>query len=642
MISLMRRSLQSNAYRFFLWAFLVFMVIGGFSIVDFDGSKDWVIKVYKQPFSDHDWRRSLASAKKQMEYFKQHGINWEKNESVESEVLRRVLTDLLLRHSAVDLNLNIPESISEDNIAERLKSLPGHFFNERGELDIHMFERAIAPSSFDQFLDEIETNAKSELIHNLVDLSSYVPRFELVMQYNEDYANKEYSVLTFSLQKSLAKAKEKAVSDSVLEKFYKKSEHGNIYKTAEQRSATYWKFSEKDYDIKISDKEIKSEYEKNKRHKYVLSPAQIQVKRVVFGIDNGKSQEAREKAEKMQSEVAKDTSKFAEIASKLSADKASLVTYETVEFDKDSKKYDKILITTAFEKLSKDGDVSSVVKTKKGYEIVQRVSRKSTKYKALKDVKQSIESELLSAKFKQRFQQSASRVASNARYDQASLKSFVEKRHGKKASLDLGAKSAGILSLKLFETDKGRFAIFMDGKDGVLLRCDDVVKSSLKPFKEVKDTVLGDYYRMKAKEDLSTIVAKAMKESSKDSFDAIAKKYNAHLEVAAFKYSDGEIDQSPVLHRYDVGQKVKLLQTAGEMIDVLSSSEALLIRLDSIAPINEKLFEEKESSMASVLSSKVKYQGRDSFIASLYRNAKLDSKIEIKEELLNSIKEASL
>ena len=104
-------------------------------------------------------------------------------------------------------------------------------------------------------------------------------------------------------------------------------------------------------------------------------------------------------------------------------------------------------------------------------------------------------------------------------------------------------------------------------------------------------------------------------------------------------YQDGKSESSDILRRPEVLQKVKALQSVGEMIDVVTPTESLLIRLDEIAPIDQTLFVEKESTIKNALSSKAKYKGRDSFIASLYRRAKLNAKIEIRDQLLKDAKE---
>lgn len=639
MISLMRKSLQSNAYRIFLWMFMIFMIIGGFAAIDFSGGKkDWAVKVYKQIITKSDWHHMVVMAQRQLEYFKQRGINWEKNESVETEVLRQSMTDTLLRHSAYELGLALPSDLLEESLEANLKGLPAHFFNEDGSLNISLFERAIAPKNFAGFVDEIENNSKADLLIKLVNLSSYVPQFAVKMQYNEDFANKSYSVLTFSLHNSLTKVKQNNVTDKALAKFYKKSDHGQKYKTAEKRAGVYWTFDQNGYGIKVSDKEIKKQYDANKKTAYLNTPSQVQVKVITFKIDNNKKDDIRELASTTAENLEKNPKEFDEIGKKLSAGKASNVTFTTTEFfGKDSKKHDQLFITTAFEKLTKDGQVSVLIKTKDGYQILQRIKRKAATYKKLAEVKSEIEKQLITKKFNQRFQQDAHRVASQARYNKDALENFAKKRGGKKTAINLETRQTSLVSNNLFRTNKNKFDIFMDGSNGILLQCLDIEKSKLKPLAEVKEEVKSHYYREQAQKDMQAETQKAMALSSKEKFESLAQKFGAELSTATFEYNDGNNKQSPVLRRYEVMQKVKMLQSPGEVIDISSKTDAMLIRLDSIAPLDKKLFEDKKDSMMSTLEHKHQFQAKDSFIASLYRHAKLNNKIEIDKELLKKV-----
>ena len=130
-----------------------------------------------------------------------------------------------------------------------------------------------------------------------------------------------------------------------------------------------------------------------------------------------------------------------------------------------------------------------------------------------------------------------------------------------------------------------------------------------------------------------------MKQAAHMNLQEIAKEHSAELSHGTFSYKDGKPEYSQALQRPDVSQKIKSLQTVGEMIDVVTPTESLLIRLDEIAPIDQTLFAEKELTIKNALSSKAKYRGRDSFIASLCRRATINDKILIRQQLLKDEKE---
>lgn len=637
MITTLRHSLKSNAYRVFLWLFLVIMIVGGLSL-DFTDKSKWAIKVYDQKVTDVQWRHSLMNAQKRLDYIASLGINWPRTESLEKEVLRSLVSKLLVQKNAHELGLIAPSILIQDQVAVTLQNLPAHFFDAAGNLNITMLEQQIAPLTFEDFLTEIEGEIKSNLINSILDLSSsYVPHFEIASQYNEDYADKKYTAINFSLDKAVEKAEQNKASNEVLERFYKKSEHGDAYKTPEKRSGTLWKFNAHDYGIQISPQEIATYYDEHKQSDYLETPLQLQVRTIVC---NGQA-DSREKIEAIYEQVKADPSSFAVIAKKINADKEKGQKSNLTEFfSKDSKELDALVVDTAFEQLHKDLDVSDIIKTETGYEILQRVAKKSARYKPLLHLKDQITSVLIDQKFAKRFKQDAERLTGHAHYNNnQAVESFIEKRKGHKEHLALEAKKPGSISMHLFQTDKDAYAVFIDGKHGILLQCADISKKTLKPFHEVASVVAADYYKKQAQQDLQTFAEQAMKDACTISLDKIAQEHGAKLSHQTFTYKDGKSEFSELLRRPEIAQKIKALHAVGEMMHVVTSTESFLIVLDEVAPVDKNILDEKELMIKNTLVSKAKYKGRDSFIASLYRRGKLNSKIEIKDQLLKDAKE---
>ncbi len=643
MITQLRGMLKSHAYRVFLWIFLAVLLFGGMS---FDNSqhKPWVVKVYNNKTTDIEFRQAVAASQRQYDYLKAQGISWPRTETIEKEVLRQIVSGGLMKNVSHELNLVVPSILLQESLHEQLASLPEYFFDEQGQLIVAMLEKVIAPQTFESLLADMENHIKTNLLQNIITIGSYIPQFEVMMQCNEDFADKTYSVITFSLSQALAQAKEKKASHETLERFYKKSEHGDLYKTVEKRAGHYWKFNSKDYGLTISHADVTTYYENHKQSDYVISPAQVQVHRIFFGQSHDEASDAKAQAQIIYEELQKDPTTFSAVAKKIAAAQLPHQGFEKTEFfAKDSTKYDSVLVQAAFEQLAQDGDISQVIKTDKGYEILQRVARKAAKYKSLQDVQSSIEEKLLEEKFAKRFKQDADRVVSGAKYNASGLTSFVEKRKGRQEKIALEAKKPGLISMQLFETEQGSFAVFMSEKEGILLECTHVEKKALKPFEEIKATVTTDYYHKQAQLELQTIATDAMKDAATMSFADVAKKYDGRLEVLKTEYKNGHMDIPAVLRKPEISHAVKALQSTGAIIDVVTAQESYIIKLDELSLVDKKLLEEKKSNIEMTLANKAKYKGRDSFIASLYRHATLiDNKMEIKEQLLKDIKDTLL
>ncbi|MBP6869870.1 peptidyl-prolyl cis-trans isomerase [Candidatus Babeliales bacterium] len=639
MITELRSILKVHVYRVFLWVFLGVLIFGGMSF-DFSDNRPWVVKAYQQKSTEIDYHQALSNSQRQYDYLKAQGITWPRTESIEKEVLRHVVTNLLMKNVADQLDLGVPSRLLQEQLEGQLANLPEYFFDQKGQLNVAMLEKLIAPKTFESFLEGMEDELESNLLFNIVSIGSYVSQFEIAAQLTEEYANKKYSILKFSLDKALEKVKEKVVSDETLERFYKKTEHGDLYKTVEKRSGVYWKFNSKDYGLAISKSEVSAYYDQHKQE-YLETPAQVQVHRIFF--EQHDNYDAKAQAQTVHDEVMENPTTFAATAKKLAGSKLSYQGAEKTDyFAKDSSKYDKVLVETAFEQLAEDHAISSVIKTDKGYEILQRIGRKSAKHKSLEDVRHEIEEKILEEKFAKRFKQDAERLVANARYNKEALPAFVDKKHGHKEVMNLDERKTNLFAIQLFQTEAGQYAIFMDGKSGVLLECQEVQKRALKPFSSVKSKVRDDFYHKQAEEELQAMAAAAMKQAATKSFEAISKEYSAHFETAEAEYKDDQMDQSAILRKPNIAQKIKTLQSAGAMIVVVTPAESYVIRLDEVASVSESLVKEKIATVQAILASKAKYKGRDSFIASLYRHAKLNNKIEVKEQLLKDIKDAAL
>ncbi len=636
MITVLRGMLKSHVYRIFLWIFLAVLVLGGL-LLDYSDNKPWVIKVYEQKFTELEFRQAVNTSQRQYDYLKAQGISWPRTEKIEKEVLRNMIRSALLINVGKQMHLEVPVMLLQEQLSGQLASLPTYFFDANGALNEEMFNKLIAPKTFESFVQEIENELRSNFVYSLIALGSYVPEYEVVTQYTEEYADKSYSILTIPFQKALDVAKAEKVSDDTLERFYKKSEHGDLYKTQEKRAGYAYTFKAHDYGLSVSKVDVTQYYEKNKQE-YLKEAAKVQVHRIYFAVTDDLTVDPREQAQVLHEQLTKEPETFAAVAKKITQAKlASQGAEKTEFFAKDSTAFDKIFVDTAFEQLSQDGDISPVIKTDKGYEILQRLGRTAAKYTPLHDVQDAIEEKLLQEKFAKRFQQDADRVVSHAQYNKEGLTSFIEKRKGHKEVIALDSKKPGIMHMHLFQTEEGKYVVFMNGKEGVILTCTQINKKALQPFAEIKSTVAADYYKKQAQQELQIMVQHALQDLATMDFAACAKKYHGTTETAHATYKDGQMDQSAILRRPEVMSKIKTLQSAGSIIDVISSTEGLVIRLDDVAPINEHLFVEKSSLIKATLASKAKYKGTDSFIASLDRHAKLNNKIEVKDQIIKDV-----
>ena len=88
-----------------------------------------------------------------------------------------------------------------------------------------------------------------------------------------------------------------------------------------------------------------------------------------------------------------------------------------------------------------------------------------------------------------------------------------------------------------------------------------------------------------------------------------------------------------------VAQALKGMQHKGAIASVQTKTDGIIIKLDAISEVKPELFAEQKEHLGQVMFYMKLYQIKEGFIASLYRTATLNNKIEIKNELLQFTKE---
>ncbi|MCX5924488.1 MAG: peptidylprolyl isomerase [Candidatus Dependentiae bacterium] len=639
MISFMRRMINNNVYKIFLWIFLFMMALGsGISLFDFRGSQDWVIKVYSETITKPQFQMKLKQASQQQEMLRQRGYVFTKQDA-QKQTVESSVGGLLVDNLRNDISLRAPKSHINSEVKKQIQQFPSYLLKEDGQLNEDVFNQVAAPHTVDDFVSQVETDVKNKLLFAIVDASVYVPEFEMALQYTTEFANKSYSYVVLPYQKYLASAKTKQPLEETLQKFYKKAGVAEKFKTLEKRAGTMWTFDISNYSITISDSDAKQFYDKNKAARYLITPAEMQIRSLLIKVEAGKEADAKTKIEGIREEAEKDPSQFEEMVRRLSEDKSAAKGGLSVFFKKDDSKMNKMVTETAFEFLAQDGQISAPIKTEQGYELIQRVARNAAKYKEFSSVQSEIKKELSLERFKKRFSQDASRVVTGAKYHPEALVKFVERYKGSKVELPMDVRKSGIEYTNLFTTEQGRSVTFFDKDKGVILTCTKVEKSFLPELSDVQSKVLSMYYEQKAIDTMKEELALALKDAKKMTLENVAEKYGASIHSATFTNKNGTIEQSAILKEPEVQAKIKGMQYVGALAGVETKSEGILLRLDKIASLSKELFNDQKGHLGKTMLYTKIYQNKEGFIASLYRTANINNKIEIKVELSSITKE---
>lgn len=161
------------------------------------------------------------------------------------------------------------EKIADPFFAQQYLSslIPAGVYNQLGELDniaLHKYlmRRGIALSDFES---AVEDALKRVFALSLIPSAVYVPQATVKRSLLEQNNNREFTVLSFSLDNFVRQARSEGASEKELEDFF--ATQNKLFKrywVPEHRTATVWEFAAEDYGIKVLEKEAKLHYNRNK------------------------------------------------------------------------------------------------------------------------------------------------------------------------------------------------------------------------------------------------------------------------------------------------------------------------------------------------------------------------------------------
>lgn len=649
MIIAIRKSFKSNTYKIFLW--LVILALAGvFSIPQLIRdmrTSDWIAQINgsKVSYAEFIFRARSQEARIQM-LRQQYGqladmLLQSLGASADPRVfaLESLVRDELLIQVAQSMKLRVSPAFVTEKLAsplfiqQELSDLvpmfvldPYHGINAQA-LRAYLQRMRISMSDFEQKVDQV---LERRTLLDIVDGALYVPEFVVKERYQEEYLAKNYSLLHFNFGNYRTKAQQTPVGDEQLKEFFEqKNNVSKQYWMPEQRAGKVWEFGMGSYGVAVDDDIITSYYHEHKKNEFLEEGPQVQVRRILLKADHDTSMQAvYEQAQKLHAELINSPAAFAEKAREFSQDEATAQQGGLMPlFSRGT--HHKAFDRAAF-LLQNDGDISEVIVTDAGAEIIQRVSKKAATYKSLKSVYKDIEKTLKLKKFKEQFAQEAQKaVSGELAVDQLAKKAVGSVRDITLVSRDdASAQNKALFRIK----QQGDYGFYVDGDKGYLVQLVTLNKPYLPSFESLKDTVSQDYYQEKAMESLQRDLARAKELAKAGDFAQLAKQFGASLKTpAALKKSDAE--------------EIARLQKEGLPVDAMFSItvpggvgeakvdlDGFIVRLETIAPFDDDEFAQEKDKLKKQLQSEYKRLLGAGFVASLSRNAT----IKVNESLLTA------
>lgn len=537
--------------------------------------------------------------------------------------------------------------ISPDFVAKKLQD-PSYIYEELSDiipyaaidqqgLNISLVNRYLAHNrlSMQDFEEMIEKKIQRSLALSLASSASYVSNKALKDYYLQNYLAKDYTIITFPLDVYEKKEQSQLLKSEDVSAFFEK-EHKK-YWTREKRSGKQWKFLPKDYGISVSQSDIESYYN-NHKSQFIETPLQIQVRRILFRIadnDEKSALEAQKRAEAVKKEIDANPFQFEEIARKNSEDVRSaaqgglLPSFKKGEFDSEFEK-------AAF-RLQRDGDISGIVPTREGLEIIQRVSRTPATHKTIAQVENALKENVLVQKFKTQFSEDIAKILGiqNKNAQKDAFQALIQDKKATESNINEMVNDGSPFAEKLFKAKLNDWFYLTSHEVGTLALVESIQKSQKPDLEIIKKQVEHDMHGANSREalqkDLEAAQSKTVSEIQKMYPYVTVKNTGLIKKDDKEKISDLAQTGVPV-------SAFESLREIGDKSLLVQSDKGYLVELNTSEPFTQEGFEANKALIASLLYDEQKQLVQRSYIASLYRNAK----IKITESLLTLRDENSL
>ena len=518
-------------------------------------------------------------------------------------------------------------------IKELAAKLPMYLKDGVGNINMDAYGNYLARmgSKPSEFEERMERNFEREFFEQFLMTSNYIPFAKAKEVFTNRIAKKKFDILLFPFEKYIEQVKTKKIDTKAIEKFFNRNKEN--YRVSEKRNASYWMLNSEDYAKKVvvDESMIQSFYDRNKTSLFRIPP-KVKVRHIFFKVAKTDSPEKIEailnKAKDINKDVAKDPAKFKEYV-KFSDDKKSsggLLDF----FDKGT--YDPAFETAAY-RLLKKGDVSDLVKTADGFELIQLEQRVPASAKSLDKVRGEIAKTLKAKKALNGLRADIQRVLYESRTDNQAPLKFVKENKLPKKETGLvvfqdsqGDKLENILIEKVFTNKRkaGEFGSFIYKDDRVLYQVVDIQKSFIPPFKKVESDVLADLYKDMAKKALKIDIKKAKR--------ALINKQKTIKNIASADslklVTTKSIKQTDELKDLDLDgsfvKRIFVLNSPDQALTYRKDSDYYLVQFKDIEQTTLLPFADEKDKIISTEKNRDKGLYLQGFIASLLRNARIE------------------
>lgn len=326
--------------------------------------------------------------------------------AMEKKLRKEVLDGLIQNKIAVQSAEKAGFAVGSQQVDAAIVSIPQ--FKENGNFSPERFQQALSaalftPQSFRQELKQgmLLNQQRFAFLGTDFALPNEIKQFLRLFLQKRSYSYLEIPYQTF--------AEQVQISNEQIKAYYQN--HKNDFMTEESVSIKYVLLDMQTIKnkIKIPEDTLKQYFEENQQN--FLTPASWQLSHIFIAVPKNASKkqwlEAKNKANHIADQLKADPSQFLALLKQYTDDKLSIGQKGKLpEVSAGQTAVDESLMT-----LTKTGDISGAVKTKKGYEIFKVDAYQPAKKKSFKEVKDVIKDQLTSDQANQTYSRALEKIS---------------------------------------------------------------------------------------------------------------------------------------------------------------------------------------------------------------------------------------
>lgn len=636
MITEIRKQFKAQGFKVILGLVLIAMCISFLPVFKQQGpgERGAIMTINKAVINPMEFERKTYQINERLQFFSQQlGIKFDlKGINIRSIAIQSLIEETLLNQVSRKLNFVISPLILQyklnnpEYVMYELADVVPWYVIKDGQINDQALNHYLQTMhlSMGEFEEMIEQAMKRALIKDVAGISTYILPNEIKDYFMQHYVSKTFKILTFPFAQFVQQAKMKQLSTEDIQNFFgSENAKSKRYWIPEQRAGKAWVFTPETYEIQVTDEDIKNYYDTNKLKKYVDKPVELKVRRIVFEVGEDATpeqvREIEERAQRVLEQAKLKPESFAQLAKEYSMDEKSKAAGGLTDF------FQKGQMNPEFEKaafrLKENGDISDVVVTDRGLEIIQRVDRNPITFKSLESVKNAVKEQLRKQKFNVQFSNDMNRLMQQADEHSKTVDTFAQSKKAQSEIIALSKKQDSPIAQKMFRGKQGDWSYFFHEGKGYALQITEIKKRYEPNLADVKQQVKSDLEQANAVKAYEAAIKKAEKLAQAKPLEEVQKELGGTIQAVG-PVKRGDKEKLDAVERK--GISVNALFTLSKEQPITSEKtddQAAIIKLIDTGVFDQGHFNQVKGEIAKILDKERSADVIQGFVASLYRSA---------------------